>query len=171
MVPGNGNGAERRRLGASRAALVTRGVAPKPGRKLGHSPQAGRVTAPGDGEPKAWAIPKHPSGKWSRQALDWWAQAIASPSASLWTESDRPQLERAVWMVDEWWRAVVDKPDSAMRYADHVRRAEEALYLTPKTRASAGVVVDQRPTGPATAGNARSRLSLLRGPADAVATD
>lgn len=150
---------------------MSKGVAPKPGRKLGHSPQAGRVTAPGDGLMKAWKIPAHPSGKWSPKALDWWAQAISSPSSALWTESDRPQLERTVFMVDEWWRAMAERPDSAMRYADVVRRAEETLYLTPKTRASAGVSVEQRHDGPATAGNARSRLSLLRGAPDAVAAD
>lgn len=147
-------------------ATVARGAAPKPGIKLGHSPQAGRVTAPGDGETKSWTIPQHPDGAWSPQALEWWRLALASPSSALWTESDRPKLERAVWMIDRWWSLTITNPAEAMRMADQVRRAEEELYLSPKARASAGIVVDKKQT-PATSGNARSRLVALRG-GDAV---
>ena len=136
--------------------------------KLGHSPSTGRVTAPGDGERKTWALPAHPDDAWTPQAVDWWAEALASPSSTLWTPSDRVKLERAVWMVDRWWRLTVDNPAEAMRMADQLRRAEEELYLSPKARASAGIVVEPPARPGATEGNARSRLRALQGGGDAV---
>ena len=151
--------------------MAGRGPAPKPGIKLGRPTSAGapRVTAPGDGQAKAWSLPEHPDGGWSVKAAEWWRLALESPSAALWTESDRPKLERAVWMVDQWWRMTVSSPTEAMRMADNLRRAEEELYLSPKARASAGIVVDPAARQPSTSGNAQQRLRALRGDGDAVA--
>lgn len=141
------------------------GAAPKVGVKLGHGRQ-GKVTAPGDGSTKRWPIP---AGDWLPQAVDWWNQVLASPSAATWVEADRPKLERVLWMVDEWWRLTESNRADAMRMADAVRRAEEELYLSPKARASAGIVVDQQRPAPSTEGNARTRLRAVRGD-DAVGT-
>lgn len=107
-------------------------------------------------------MPVHPTGlKWRREAVAWWDDAIASPSSALWVDSDRELLEQLVWMVDRWWRLTRSNPSEAMRMADNVRRAAETLYLTPKARAAAGVVVEQRrPAAPAE-GNARARLHAL----------
>lgn len=113
-------------------------------------------------------MPAHPDDQWLPQSVDWWREAIGSLSAALWTEADRVKLERAVWMVDRWWRLTIDNPAEAMRMADALRRAEEELYLSPKARASAGIVVDPGKKAPATTGNARSRLRALQGGGDAV---
>lgn len=150
--------------------MAGRGQAPKLGQKLGHGSQR-RLTAPGDGTTKTWPLPPHPSpgGEWSDRAVDWWRLVLASPSAAAWTEADRPKLERTLWMIDKWWDLTVSSPTEAMRMADQVRRAEEELYLSPKARAQAGIVVDQtaRERHPS-AGGARARTLRAVGGADAV---
>lgn len=140
---------------------MAKGPAPKTGVKLGHT--ANRVVAPGDGEPKSWELPQHPTDEWCKEAREWWRLAVESPSALLWTESDRPKLERTAWMVDRWWLLTITNPSEAMRMADNVRRAEEDLYLSPKARAAAGVSPEKRRSVDSTSGNARARLTALRG--------
>ncbi len=153
--------------------MAGRGPAPKLGPKLGHRAGDRKVTAPGDGTVKTWPLPPHPSpdGVWGDRAVDWWRLAVASPSAAAWTESDRAKLERLVWMVDKWWEMTVSSPTEAMRMADQVRRAEEELYLSPKARAQAGIVVDQaaRDRHPSSGGGSRARLRAVA--SDAVVED
>lgn len=139
---------------------MARGATPKPGVKLGHGASN---TYTRSTEAKPWILPPHPTDEWCKEAQTWWRLAMESPSAALWVEADRPKLERTAWMVDRWWLLTIENPAEAMRMADNVRRAEEELYLSPKARASAGIVVESRRTPPETDGNARARLRSVRG--------
>ena len=122
------------------------GRAPKLGPKLGHSPAKGRVTAPGDGSTKSdWPLPAPiDDAGWSDETVEWWAAAVASPSASAWTEFEFTKMRKLVVMTEHWWRLARRNPTEAFRSLDVLRRAEEELYLSPKARALAGIVVDQR---------------------------
>lgn len=131
-----------------------RGPAPKLGEKLGHRAVAERgPVRPGDGQPKLWAIP---AGEWTVEARQWWIAATKSLAAEqAWLEEDRPKLERLMRMVDTWWR--LDRVEQ-LKMADHLRRAEVELYLSPAERARAGLTPDQAKPETPVGSSARSRL-------------
>ena len=142
----------------------------RPGAKIGDKTSRGNtrgvtVQPPGDGQPKAWAIP---DGDWTPEARRWWDAAISSVAAEVaWHDDDRPKMERLLWMIDAWWRATVEDPTAAWRNASEVRHHEAELYLSPLERARAGLARLERVDGRVAGPKSRARLRVAGG-ADAV---
>lgn len=144
--------------------MGSRGPAPKLGEKLGHRTQAElAMTHPGDGIPKAWALPP---GKWLPQSVLWWEAVIHSTVAEVaWRDEDRPLIERTLWLVDQWWRMTERAPAEAVRAHGSIMQAEKALYLGPAERARAGINTpppDVKPT--ASGASSRARLRAVEEP-------
>jgi hypothetical protein len=147
--------------------MAGRGPAPKLGDKLGHRAKSKRSTRPGDGAAKRWPMP---AGDWSPEAVRWWEAVTGSAAAEqAWAAEDAPKLERALWMVEQWWKLTTSNPAEAFRMSEVLRRAEAELYLSPAERARAGLVAERRDEPQRSAqASARGRLRSLDGGASAV---
>lgn len=142
--------------------MAGRGPTPKLGAKLGHT-KAQPAVAPGDGLVKNWPVPAAPSDEgWTVEAVEWWEQAVASPSSTTWTAFEHTKLHRLLVMVDHWWRLAARGSGEAGRLHDIIRRAEEELYLSPRGRAQAGIAppVPGR-AGRVAQGGSRARLRTV----------
>jgi hypothetical protein len=85
------------------------------------------------GEAPAAAIPDLPDDReWHSQTLAWWQDALASPMAGEYLQSDLHGLVRLAVLVDDYWQA--ETPTARTRLAAEIRLQGQAFGLSPIDR-------------------------------------
>ena len=117
------------------------GPLPNPqARRRKANPKAGArvlsVVAPGDLEHVPEPHRELPPGTWRAATVRWWADVVASPMASEWTEVDWHGLRRLAVLVDtvEKGFAVLTQADEDLDVKERVACAEVAIKALSELR-------------------------------------
>ena len=94
------------------------------------------VVAPGDLEHVPEPHRELPPGSWTRATVRWWADVVASPMATEWTEVDWHGLRRLAVLVDtvEKGFAVLTQADEDLAVKERVACAEVAIKALSELR-------------------------------------
>lgn len=101
-----------------------------------------------------------PAGEWHANAEAWWTDAVGSPAAVKWVESDWALVHRALVMVHQWWVLVgLQDVQGALRVHAELMKLEKKLYLSPEDRARGHIEV--KPVGVKPSGQVATPVTAI----------